>query len=289
MAKLCGATVVLMLLACTTSQAYAQEDASQEDDQPSSYLYPRIQVEAGAFASFFSTDVRLDSDAFGAGTEMNLENDLGFDSKKFDFRAGGYVRLGRRHRIDFGYFGLSRRSDALLSEEVRFGSGLFEVDTEVTANFETRFVTAGYRYSFVATRKVEIAAALGVSALFLEAGMDAGATSLFSIPLPSSARVPIVRKASVYPLPKLGFDVSYEPLSRLIVRGRAGGLHSAGIGGVKASVVDWSVSSEYFFFRNVGLGVGYNWATLQVKDEGALALEARYRYSGLLIYGVFSM
>ena len=32
------------------------------------------------------------------------------------------VRLGRRHRIDFGYFGLSRRSDALLAEEVRFGS-----------------------------------------------------------------------------------------------------------------------------------------------------------------------
>lgn len=270
-------------------QAPAQEGPSQADDPPSRYLYPSFQIGAGAFASFFNTDVRLDSGAFGLGTPINLEDDLGFDAQKFDFRGGGYVRLGRRHRIDFGYFSLSRRSDALLSEEVRFGNGLFAADTEVTANFETRFVGAGYRYSFLAKRKVELAASLGVSALFLKAGMDAGATSILSIPLPSSARVPIVRKTSVYPLPTLGFDVAYEPVSRLILRGRAGGIYSPGIGGVTASAADWSVSSEYFFFRNVGLGVGYNWATLNVEDYGSLSLEARYRYSGLLIYGVFAM
>lgn len=295
MAKRCAVSPAITLLIFivfiifNSPRALAQDESPQADDPPSRYLYPSFQIGAGAFASFFNTDVRLDSEAFGSGTPINLEDDLGFDTQKFDFRGGGYVRLGRRHRIDFGYFGLSRRSDALLSEEVRFGNGLFSADTEVTANFETRFVGAGYRYSFLAKRKVEVAASLGVSALFLEAGMDAGVSSILSIPLPSSARVPVVRKTSVYPLPTLGFDVAYEPVSRLILRGRAGGIYSPGIGGVTASVADWSVSSEYYFFRNVGLGVGYNWASLKVDDYGSLPLEARYRYSGLLIYGVFAM
>lgn len=283
------AVTLFMLLAFNSSDALAQQEHSPEDDSPSRYLYPSFQVGAGAFASFFNTDVRFDSDAFGSGTPINLEDDLGFDANKFDFRGGGYVRLGRRHRIDFGYFSLSRRSDALLTEELRFGSGLFAADTEVTANFETRFAGVGYRYSFLTARKVEVAAALGVSALFLQAGMDAGVTSVFSIPLPSSARLPVVRKTSVYPLPTLGFDVAYEPVSRLILRGRAGGIYSPGIGGVTASVADWSVSTEYYFFRSVGLGVGYNWATLRVEDYGAVPLDVRYRYSGLLIHGVFAM
>jgi hypothetical protein len=280
---------LIVFIISNGNRALAQDDPSTVDDPPSRYLYPSYHVGAGAFASFFNTDVRLDSDTFGSGTPINLEDDLGFDTKKFDFRAAGYVRLGRRHRIDFGYFGLSRRSDALLSEEIRFGNGLFSADTEVTANFETRFVGAGYRYSFLAKRKVEVAASLGLSALFLEAGMDAGVSSILSIPLPSSARVPVVRKTSVYPLPTLGFDVAYEPVSRLILRGRAGGVYSPGISGVTASVADWSVSTEYYFLRNVGLGAGYNWASLRVDDYGSFPLEARYRYSGLLLYGVFSM
>ena len=270
-------------------RALAQEESPETEEAPSRYLYPSFQMGAGAFASFFNTDVRLDSDGFGSGTPINLEDDLGFDTQRFDFRAGGYVRLGGRHRIDFGYFGFSRRSDALLTDEIRFGGGLFAADTEVTSTFATHFIGAGYRYSFLAEPKVEVAASVGVSALFLEAGMDAGVTSVFSIPLPPSARVPVVRKTSVYPLPKLGLDVAYEPVSRLILRGRAAGIYSPGIAGVTASVADWSVSTEYYFFRNVGLGVGYNWSNLRVEDYGSLPLDVRYRYSGLLLYGVFAM
>ncbi len=259
----------------------AEEAREEEVPEEPNRLYPPFRISAGAFATFFGTTLRLDGE--NIGTEIDLEDDLGFDTRKFDFRTDGFLRLGRRHRIRFGYFLLSRKSRKVIDERIEFGDLVFDVDTEITADFKTEFVTAGYSFSFLARRKVEVAAALGLAAMFTSTGIAAvGTIGEEDIGEQRES------KSATFPVATLGFDVSWAPISRLIVRGKAGGL-KVNISDIKASVGDWGLAVDYFFTRAFGAGAGFNWTKLGVEKVGDRTLDLTYRFSGLLLYGVVAL
>ncbi len=254
-----------------------EESASEEPNR----LYPRFQISAGTFATFFGTTLRLDGEDIG--TEIDLEDDLGFDTRKVDLRTDGFLRLGRRHRIRFGYFLMSRKSRQVIDERIVFGDEVFDVDTEINANFKTEFVTAGYSFSFLARRKVEVAAALGLAAMFTSTGIAAvGMIDEENIDAQSE------RKSATFPVATLGFDVSWAPISRLIVRGKVGGLYVK-ISDIRAAVGNVGLSADYFFTRAFGAGAGFAWTKLGVEKVGDQTLDVTYRYSGLLLYGVVAL
>ncbi len=275
------------LLACAllvgiVPPAMAQDEAREEEvpEEPNR-LYPRFRISAGAFATFFGTTLRLDGE--NIGTEIDLEDDLGFDTNKFDFRTDGFLRLGRRHRISFGYFLMSRKSRQVIDERIAFGDEVFDVDTEINADFKTEFVTAGYSFSFLARRKIEIAAALGLAAMFTSTGIEAVGTI-------DGEDIGAQREeqSATFPIATLGFDVSWAPISRLIVRGKAGGLYVK-ISDIRASVGDVGLSVDYFFTRAFGAGAGFEWTKLGVEKVGDRTLDVTYRFSGLLLYGVVAL
>ena len=274
--------IVLSALA-GASTAVAQETDSQSEEEPNQ-LYQRFRVEVGVFGSFFNTNLRLNSENIpGDGTEIDLEDDLGFDTRKFDFRAGGYVRLGRRHRIHYGYFNLSRSSNVVLDTAIVFGGEIFPVNAEVNADFRTQFAALGYSFSFLAREKVEVGVGLGLSAMFTKTGIAAvgsvGDTAFVAAE---------ERTSATFPVGSLGIDVNWAPLSRMIVRGRVGGLYVS-VSTITASVGDANAGVEYFFTRGFGVGAGYAYTKLQVEQSEDPQLKITYRYSGLLLYGVFAL
>ena len=265
------------------AQEAAQEADSQSEQEPNQ-LYQRFRVEVGAFGSFFNTNLRLNSENIpGDGTEIDLEDDLGFDTRKFDFRAGGYVRLGRRHRIHYGYFNLSRSSNVVLDTAIVFGGEIFPVNAEVNSDFRTQFAALGYSFSFLAREKVEVGVGLGLSAMFTKTGIAAvgsvGDTAFVAAE---------ERTSATFPVGSLGIDVNWAPLSRMIVRGRVGGLYVS-VSTITASVGDANAGVEYFFTRGFGVGAGYAYTKLQVEQSEDPQLRITYRYSGLLLYGVFAL
>jgi len=68
----------------------------------------RASIVLGAFITDRQSNTRLDSDSGGDGTDIDMEDDLGLESSTNVARLGGYVWLGRRHRLDGAYFDLSR-------------------------------------------------------------------------------------------------------------------------------------------------------------------------------------
>lgn len=273
------------------AQEAAQESAQEAESQPDSnqeqepnQLYQRFRVEVGAFASFFNTNIRLDSERLpGDGTEIDLEEDLGFDTKKFDFRAGGYLRLGKRHRIRYGYFSLSRSSNAVLDTAIVFGEEVFPVDAEVNADFKTQFAMLGYSFSFLAREKIEVGIGLGLSAMFTKTGI-AAAGSVGDTAFVGGEE----RTSATFPVGSLGLDVNWAPLSRMIVSGRVGGLYVS-VSTITASVGDANVGAEYFFTRGFGAGLRFAYTKLRVEETADPLLKVTYRYSGLQIYGVFAL
>ena len=274
--------IALSVLAGSDTAA-AQEAESQPEPEPNQ-LYQRFRIDVGAFASFFNTSLRADSeDLPGDGTEIDLEDDLGFDTKKVDFRTTGYVRLGRRHRISFGYFGLSRNSNLVLDTALVFGGEIFPVDAVVEAHFQTQFALLGYSFSFLAHDKVEVGVGLGLAAMFTKTGIEAvGSVGDEDIDLIDE------RKSVTYPVATLGLNANWAPLSRLIVRGSIGGLYVK-VSSITAAVGNADVGAEYFFTRGVGVGAGIVYTKLQVEETEDPRLRITYRYSGLLLYGVFAV
>jgi hypothetical protein len=268
----------------TAAAQQAAQDAESQPEQEQNPLYPRFRIAAGAFASFFNTNLRLDSNNIpGDGTEIDLEDDLGFDTRKFDFRAAGDLRLGRRHHITFGYFSLSRSSNAVLDEEIEFGDEIFPVDAEVEADFSTRFALLGYRFSFLAREKVQVGVGLGLTAMFTKTGIEAvGSVGDGGFVTAEE------RTSTTFPVANLGLNAGWAPLSRMVVRGSVGGLYVK-VSSITASVGNADAFVEYFFTRGFGAGLGYAFTKLQVEESEDPQLKISYRYSGLLLYGVFAL
>ncbi len=280
--QLATVPTVALVAACpfglaTPALAQDQPSTKAETAAEPSVLYPRLFVGLGGFVAFFDTNLRVDSDELGLGTEIDLENDLGFNTRKLDFRGLGYYRLGKRHRITFGYFSMSRNSSKTIDRDIQFGDEIFPVDTEVEAYFRTSFANLGYRYSFLAHEKVEAAAGLALSAMFTRSGISA-VGSVGEDPVDLAQETQDV----TLPIANLNLGASWSPIPRLVIAGSAGGLYVK-ISDVQASVGEIFGGVNYYLLRNLGVGVGYNWVKLGAEKESDNSVDVTYRYSGLLV------
>src|SRR5687768_2670423 len=109
----------------------------------------RASIMLGAFITDRESNTRLDSD-MGDGTELDMEDDLGLESSTNAARLGGYVWLGRRHRIDGAYFDLSRTATIPIQETIDFGDETFQINTALTTESDLTIIKADYTFAALA-------------------------------------------------------------------------------------------------------------------------------------------
>lgn len=99
-----------------------------------------VGLRAGSmFASAFNTEASLDS-SLGIGTSVRLEDELDMADNADSFRADLYWRIGRRHRIDLGWFDLERSGTRTIDSEIRWGELEFDVGATVTAELQSEVI-----------------------------------------------------------------------------------------------------------------------------------------------------
>ena len=69
---------------------------------------PTFSISLGAFFTDRDSNTQIDADATDTGSDVDLEDDLGFDKSDTVFRIDAYWRFAERHRIDISAFDLSR-------------------------------------------------------------------------------------------------------------------------------------------------------------------------------------
>lgn len=232
----------------------------------------RFGVRLGSFITDRNTATRLDSDALGPGTDLDLEDDLGLETSQTVFRVDAYVRLGERHRLDFSYFDLSRDASKTIVRQIQFGDEVFNIDAEVDADFEQTIIKAAYTYSLFRSPE----GFLGVTAgLFV---MDIKA-SLSQVSLGQTEAQDVTA-----PLPVIGLRGAYSLSERWALRGSAE-IFALEYDDVDGQLVDFLAGVEYQVTDAVTVGLAYNDTTFDVDvGQSDFSGAVDWQYSGALLY-----
>ena len=232
----------------------------------------RASIIIGAFITDRESSTRLDSGS-GEGTEIDLEDDLGLESSTNVARLGGYVWLGRRHRLDGTYFDLTRESTFPIDETIEFGDETFTVNTVIESESKLSIIKADYTFAVVARDR---------GYLGLTAGLYIADTSM-TIRQATLGRVE--SEDVTAPLPVFGLRGDYAINDRITLRGAAQwfGFESDDVDG---RLTDFYVGADYGFGERMAVGVAYNRVAMNlgaIEDQGFNS-RLDWGYDGFMLY-----
>jgi len=229
---------------------------------------------AGGFYSSADTRLRIDGSGGQLGTEISLEDDLGFTKEKSLPAIDAIWRINPRHRVELGYVRLSRDAQKTISGEISFGDSVFPVSADVSSTFDTDVWKLTYGWSFWREGGSELALLLGLH------------TTKFKVALSSTTTSRTIAEATdrTIPLPTIGLQGTWalDPQWRLT---GAVQMFSLKYGDYDGSLVNASVAGEYKFNRNWLIGAGYTTYDYNLDVTGGRAKGSfDYSFSGPMVY-----
>ena len=262
----------LMVLAAALATFGALTPASAQTDD-------RWGLDLGWFASSFNTTLRLDSEELGIGTEINLEDDLGLESERGDFRLQGFYRFNPRHRIQFGYTRWKRDAERVIDREIQWGDEIYEVDALVSTSMQADWYKLAYKYSFVHNDNVEVGASFGISTYDFQAKLEASGSVVGG----GSAEAQVESESLIAPIPMVGMSVDWH-ISRSFTLVASGEFFDARISGYDGTMTDSTVGLDWMITPSVGIGAAYNIVSLRVSHDAEADMAMKYSYDGAFAY-----
>jgi hypothetical protein len=242
----------LLLAGMSAAPAFAQSSAETTWNG----LPDRFQIDSGYFAMNADTVLRFNG---GPGAnDVDFERDLALDEKVDTFWLDGTWRVGRRHQLKLSFTRLQRDRDShTLQRDFVWGGQTFNAGLTANATATVDVLGGYYRFAIYRNDRFEIGPTLGVGYLWVTAGIEATGT------IPGPGGNPVTRDLDVSATKgsitgAVGGYVTAWPAKRLVLRSdflyiKVKPERS------EASVTDWRVGGDFYFIRNVGLGVQYKY------------------------------
>ena len=204
----------------------------------------RFSIGLGAFITEQSTDTRLNG-GVNDGSDIDFEKDLGLKSSGTFFRADGYYRFNRKHRLDFSIYDLSRDGSAQINRDINFGDETFNVNTTVSSKFDLLILKAGYTYTFLQRDSGYLGASVG--AYVADTTIKLSEPTLGSVESRSVTAV----------LPVVGLRGEYAITPKWTFRGN-GQVFKYEVDNIDGSFSDIYAGVDYKLTKQVAIGLGYN-------------------------------
>lgn len=160
--KSCSGAVIAALLA--TAPLAAQG--------PRPNLHDKLQFNASLATIILNTNIRVDGSS-GTGTDIDAEDDLGLAKDRLAPRFAVRWRPWRRHEFEVGYQFARRSSGRVLDRDITFGDSTYNVGATVDSKLNTDEAFLVYRFAFLAKPRTQVGLAMGLGAVFLDAGIGA--------------------------------------------------------------------------------------------------------------------
>jgi hypothetical protein len=254
---------------------YAQSSSSAWNG-----LSDRFQIDTGYFHLDSDTTLRFNGGQ-GSG-DVNFEKDLGVPGTVDTFWIDGTWRLGRRHQLKLGYTRLNRdRAGFEIQRDFTWGGETYSAGLSADSSTGTDILGGYYRFALFRNDRFEIGPTVGVGYLWLDARVRAtGSIGQESRSIDRSASTGSITGA-------VGAYANAWLAKRLVVRGDFLYIKVTP-GDSSASVTDWRVGADWYFLRNVGVGVQYKYNRYSY-DRGILVskLGGEITYKGVQVFASF--
>ena len=275
-------TIVGSVLALTLSAplAFAQSSRASWNG-----LSDRFQIDTGYFRLSADSTLRYDGPQ-GASGEVNLEQDTGLNDQVNTFWVDATWRVGRRHQLKLAYTRFSRdRANYTLGRDFTWGGETYNAGLSATTSNTNGIVGGYYRFAAFRNDRFEIGPTVGIGYLNLEARIEA--TGTVSGPGGSESRT-VDKSASIGSMTgAIGGYAEAWPAPRFMLQGDFLYI-KVKPGDSEASVTDWRLAADYYFFENAGLGVQYKYNRYSY-DRGILVskLGGEVKFEGFQVFLTF--
>ncbi len=249
--------------------------ADQEED--TALPWKRGGIGMSYFLPSLDSEVRVDHSTKGVGAVINLEDSLGLDESLNVWRLDAFYRLGRRNRVYFSFFDLSRDARRVLQQDIEFNGETYQFGTVVDSLFKLRIYKGAYGYSFFQNEHFDVSASFGIYLVDTELGLEGTAGGLTEYQYLTA------------PLPVFGLRASFAFTPKLIFKQSIEFFWIA-IDSYWGRVVDMNMALEYNFWDYLGIGIGYDAFRLEIEADDKEFIGSdflgtlKFNYGGLFIY-----
>ncbi len=249
--KLRAFLAMVFLFAASTAQA--------ADQGPILLGQDKFKISGGGFLTDFNSSMQINPGGEGSNKPIDIEDDLGLSASPNTFRLEGYWRVGPRHRILAGYYSLGRSGINTLETEVEWEDSVYPVGVEIDSALRLSIIPFSYAYSFIKRERWEVAASIGIHWMVLDASISGEAFVDGELVLSSNQAENEVKG----PLPHIGLLVDFAPSPKWQI-GTSIQYLDLSISKYHGKLIDFKVYVEYYIWRNVGVGIQYNYVDVDV-------------------------
>lgn len=256
-------------------------DLQNQHDEDYSWHARRFKVTAGAFFPVNNTQIQVGTNNGQIGTEIDLEDDLGFSKSSASFIGTFDWRISRRSRLGFEYFVLDRSSSKTLQRDITFGDHTYSINTRVSAFFDVQIARIAYGYALLSKPKYEAGLLIGAHVLFADLGLRVET---------ANEQVAEFRNnfAFTAPLPDVGIWGEF-------VLGKRFGLYvnanylALKIEDIDGRIVSYNLSLLYNVHKNFSLSAGYTGLNFKIDAvEERLNGYLKWGYNGPTLSAVYT-
>jgi hypothetical protein len=270
---------VALLAAASLSPAAAARLPELEYDRP--VVASRWGLSMGGFVVDLDTSAAVGVHGILGGI-LNLEEILGLDATQSLARMDGFYRFKPRHAIDVTWLSIARSSTTELGNRIDFDEVSFEGFVESRIDMDLFKVT--YKWSFLNNGKVNTGLIVGLSTYRLGADLrgEGRVLDIDGNPIDMTdfheTGIQVIA-----PVPTLGVFSDFAPKPWFVLR-LSGELLDLSIGDIEGRFLDIRATMDFYFTRNVGIGIGLNQTSLEYQNRGDNPLRVNYEYGGILFY-----
>lgn len=218
------------------------------------YRAQKFTIDIGGFLTSVNTHADLDSVAYGRGTSVDFEKDLGLKDNPLTWRLDFGWRMTNRQLLVFSYYQINRSSTKTLASDINWGDYTLYAGTGATATWDSTFYQLYYRFAFVQGAKGEFGGSVGVSYLQQDAELKGYGTIRYQ----GGTHDYYIKKSNTLhaPIPCIGLYGLYQFTPKFTMQGDVDYL-KVNISGVDGSYTDARLTFNYYPWAGCGFGLGW--------------------------------
>lgn len=272
--KRCRASCLILVM-CVFAGRPALADETSKETSP----WERYSANLGIFLATTNSTARLGSTS--AGVEFDVEDTLGLGSGNNALRVGAAWRFtdNRRHRVDFGWFGLKKDGSRVLQNDLEVNGTTIPAGTGVDSEIKLDLFRGSYSYSFFQDDRFDLAAVAGLYVAPMKITITGSGGFTDTVEQSFTAPLPVVGLRADFALtPKwflrTNFDVFYIEVDQYT-----------------GFLTDVHIAAEYKAWKHLGFGLAFDTMHINVEASGDTGVpgvntsgEFGFDYAGIFAY-----